>query len=455
MTRALSLTLFVITGFAGFAIADDRPNIIFILTDDQRWDSTSYAGNEKINTPNLDRIAERGMRFRSGFVTLAICSPSRAACLTGRYNSANGVTTVGSRPFHKGEVTVAERLRDAGYHTGVTGKWHLGPTPKQCGFEFASTCHGNGTWYNRKFMIDGEARNMPGFVDDVVVDESIRFLREATKDDAPAYLWLCTQVPHMDHRHEWPAKPEFLKQHATADMPLPESWNDDYSSKPSYLLNARNHQQAMKYGYDDPAMIRKHAREYYASVEQMDRSIGRFLDELDTLGMRDNTWIILMGDNGWLLGEHAMTSKVIPYEESMRVPMVLASPEGVSKDVDEIVLHLDLVKTIYELAGLDDPGNLHGESLLPFFESDSPASWRSSFLYEVPKTQLGVRPLHAMRTERWKYIRTPLEDGMVFEELYDLEADSIEMRNLAGEAEQSETVAQLRDALSQAKAKIK
>ncbi len=345
--------------------ADERPNIVFILTDDQRWDSLSASGNALIRTPHLDQICARGTRFDNAFVTLAICSPSRAACLTGRYGSINGVTTVGTTRLNRGERTFAQALREAGYAIGVAGKWHLHTTPEECGFEFASTCWSNGTWYDRQFNVNGKERVMPGFVDDVASAEAIRFVQRAVDESRPFLLWLCTQVPHMDHKYTWPAADEYLNQYAVGDMPLPESWNDDLSGKPDYLRVSRNRTQALKYGYDQPDNIRRHARDYYAGVQQMDAAVGRVLDELERMGVRDDTWILFLGDNGWMLGEHGMTSKVLPYEESMRVPMAIAGPSTTPRVSRELVLNVDLTATIYDLARLPIPEALHGRSLLP------------------------------------------------------------------------------------------
>ena len=210
------------------------------------------------------------MRFTNAFVTLAICSPSRAACLTGQYGSVNGVTSVGGVRLSHPEHTFAHLLQDHGYATGVTGKWHLKTTPEQAGFQFASTCWSNGPWYDRQFLIDGQQKVMPGFVDDVAVDESLRFIAQAEQQDKPFVLWLTTQVPHMDHRHTWPAAAEFLAQYDPRQMPLPTTWNDQLQGKPEYLKTSRSRTQALKYGYDRPAAIRAHARDYYASVQQMD-----------------------------------------------------------------------------------------------------------------------------------------------------------------------------------------
>lgn len=429
-------------------VAAERPNILFILTDDHRADCLGASSNQRVQTPNLDRIVSSGTRFTDAFVTLAICSPSRAACLTGRYGSANGVTAIGRSKLNPGEPTFARALRTAGYRTGVTGKWHLGTTPTECGFDFVSTCWSNGPWYDRQFTIDGKKRKMPGFVDDVTASESIRFVRQAQADNEPFVLWMCTQVPHMDHRHQWPASPEYLDQYDQERMPLPRSWDDDLDGKPEYLKTSRNRTRALEYGYDQPQNIRRHTRDYYASVQQMDAAVGRVIDELEQSGLRENTWIIVMGDNGWMLGEHGMTSKVLPYEESMRVPMAIAGPKMPTQVRDDLVLNIDLTATIYELAGLTVPKQLHGHSLLPLVRGETQPEWRTSFLYEAPTPQLGSQPLWAIRNDRWKYIETNVEgSGDTFPELYDLQADAVELENLATDAKHRHLVSQLSEEL--------
>lgn len=409
-----------------------RPNILFIFTDDQRSDGYGASGNALLNTPNIDRLAGRGIRFKNAFVTMSLCSPSRASTLTGRYGSANGVTSVGNVGLNPGEPTFSKALREAGYRTGVTGKWHLKTTPEECGFDFASICRGVGSWHDREFAINGKKRKVPGFVDDVVAEESIRFIRESRKGDKPFLLWMCLQLPHMDQKMQWPVEQRFLDKYDPARMPLPETWNDDLSGKPEYLKTSRNRAQAEVYGYKDPENIREHVRRYYASIEQMDESIGRVLKELDKEDLWHDTWILFMGDNGWLIGEHGMTSKVVAYEDSIRIPMIVAGPDLREGEADELVINTDLCATIYELAGLEAPACTHGSSLLPILYRKK-VPWRNCILYEVVRTQHGTRPQWALRDHRWKYIETNLqkEEGRFFYELYDLKNDPLEKSNLA------------------------
>ncbi|MEN8785865.1 MAG: sulfatase-like hydrolase/transferase [Akkermansiaceae bacterium] len=405
----------------------EKPNIVFIFTDDHRADALGCAGNPHLKTPNLDRIATQGTRFENAFVTLSVCSPSRAVALTGRYNSANGVTAIGKGRMNEGEVTFPQLLQHAGYRTAVTGKWHLGDSPKQCGFDFSSTCYSNGTWYGRQFTReDGTKIKAENFVDQFSADEAVRFLRQSS--DKPFALWLCTQVPHMDHRHTWPAKKEFLASKKIENMPLPNSWNDGLNGKAPYLAKSRSRTKALAYGYDKAEAIQAHTRDYYASVEQMDQTLGTVLDELDRLGVRDNTWIIMQGDNGWLLGEHGLTSKVLAYEDSIRVPLIIAPPGGSSKTNQDFALGIDIAPTILDIAGLPTPSFMHGRSLLPLVKGNTPSDWRTKFVYEAPQSQLGSEPLWAIRTHDEKYIEYP---GLSFEEVYDLKNDPAERKNIS------------------------
>ncbi|MAS96965.1 MAG: hypothetical protein CMO55_27555 [Verrucomicrobiales bacterium] len=432
--------------------APDHPNILFIFTDDQRWDAMGCAGNDLIRTPNLDSIAARGTRFSNAFVTLSICSPSRAAALTGRYNSENGVTVVGKGTLNSDEVTFAHLLKKAGYQTGVTGKWHLGNTPADCGFDFSSTCYSNGTWYGRDFIRDDGSKVVAeGFVDDFVAEESIRFLNEASEKDEPFVLWMCTQVPHMDDNHSWPPSEEYLSSYEAANMPLAETWQDDLQGKPEYLKESRSRTQALSYGYNKAEAIREHNREYYASVEQVDASIGKVLEELERLELKDNTWIFFMGDNGWMMGEHGFTSKVLAYEESIRVPMIVAGPQTEPGLVEELTLGIDLTASILEVAGVEIPENMHGRSVIGLVSGNDVNDWRNDFLYEAPSPQLGSQPLWAVRNDRWKYIETKTSEGS-FQELYDLENDPLETTNLA--QDKPEKADALADRLNQLKKEV-
>ena len=417
-----------------------RPNVLIIYTDDQRADAAGYASGGLVHTPHLDALAARGVRFTNAFVTLSVCSPSRAAMLTGRYGSANGVLRVGAgAEIDADEQTLAHLLKEVGYRTGHVGKWHLKNSPASLGFDEAAYFTSNGRYYGRAVTVDGEPGTYDGFIESFNADHAIRFL-EAAAAEAPFLLVLNTQVPHMNHEHAWPAREATLARYDQAAMPLPPTWDSSLEGKPPYLKTSRSRTQARDvYGYDDPARIRDHAEHYYAVVTEMDTALGRVLGALERLGLQENTYVVFMSDNGWMLGEHGFTSKVLPYEASIRVPLVVAGPGLAPRDETRMALNIDLLPTVLEWADVRPPANLHGESLVPLLQvGGADVPWRTSFFYEAPEPQLGSWPLLAVRTERWKYVKTfDLEerDRLVFEELYDLRADPYEARNLAKEAD--------------------
>lgn len=432
------------------------PNFLFVLTDDQRFDALGCAGNPIIRTPSMDSLAARGMRFANSFVTTSVCSASRATFLTGRYGSANGVPGLGGG-LRPGERTFVPYLKKAGYRTGFTGKWHLAPpTPEEAGFEASAWFVSNGAHYDRKVTGGGQVRVAPGFIEQYLADQAIAFLESAARGPAPFFFHLCTQLPHMNERMDWEPRPETLRLYENAPFRMPANWRDDLSGKPVYLKEGRHRQQAESYGYDSEAGIRKHLARYYGAITDLDREMGRVFAALDRLGLRENTYVFLAGDNGWFLGEHGFTSKVLPYEESIRVPLIVAGPgvrAGVCRD---LVLNADLAPTVLELAGAATPPNLHGRSLRAQLQSRG-VKWRSSFLYEALEPTLGSWPLVAIRGERWKYIRTfdaRDRDRLVFEELYDLKAGPGELRNLAGAPEHAATRARLEKELNQLRRSI-
>ncbi|MBI1368240.1 MAG: sulfatase-like hydrolase/transferase [Planctomycetes bacterium] len=454
-TRLMLRVVWIVLLSVSFARASP-PNFIVILTDDQRFDALGVLGDPQMHTPAMDKLAQSGVRFTHGFVTLAICSPSRATVLTGRYGSVNGVTTLG-QPVRKGQSTVAELLKAAGYRTGIVGKWHLGNKPQDLGFDDAQYFHSNGTYHNRHVIEDGKDALAKGYIEDWNTQQSIRFIESAKADGKPFFLWHCTQVPHMDNHFDWPASDAALAQYDADEMSLPSTWNDDLSGKPDYLKTARSRTQALEYGYDKPENIRNHMKRYRAAVTDMDQRLGALLAAVDRMGLRDNTYIFLMGDNGWMIGDHGFTSKVLAYEPSMRVPFLVAGP-GIAPAVrDELVLNADIAPTILALAKLGGADDMHGTSLLPLLHNER-TEWRASFYYEAPTPALGSHPLWALRTERYKYIRTldpDHRDAPPFEELYDLHEDPNEMHNLAHDSGHAEVLRKLSAELDERRVSIK
>lgn len=424
-----------------------RPNLVVILTDDQRFDALGASGNPHIRTPNLDQLAARSVRFTGAHVVMSLCSPSRAAILTGRYGSANGVTSLDS-PLNPGEKTFAHHLQAAGYRTGLSGKWHIGGSPAEAGFDFACFFRGNGTYTGRQVWDEGREVRPPQHVDDYCVDRSIAFLEDCARRAGPFVLFHATQLPHMDHRQSWPAPAAFRDLYDPAQLPLPPTVAGDLAGKPPYLETVRNRTQADLYGYQDPAKVREHIRNYYAVVTQMDTMVGRLLDKLESLGLRDTTWIVFMSDNGWLLGEHRMTSKVLAYGDSVRVPLLIAAPGLPPRTEPALVLNLDLAPTLLDLAGLPVSAAMHGRSLVPLLREPRTA-WRDTFIYECLDGYGGTHPMLGAMSAEWSLIQTwekPADVGTAavpFVELYHRRTDAAERRNVAAEPVHREVRAKL------------
>lgn len=306
--------------------APESPNLIVIYTDDQRADALGAMGNAAIQTPELDKWAARGRRFTNANVVLSLCSPSRAALLTGRFGSSNGVTGLGGK-LRRGQSTFAQRLKERGYATAMVGKWHLGTKVPSAGFDFRCYFHANGRYHKRPVWDNGKRVTPEEHVDAYCVQRSIDFLEGASKRDAPFVLFHNTQLPHMDHRLSWPAAASVRKRYRDDAMPLAPSWRGDLTGKPAHLAKVRNRSQAQSYGYADAAAIRKHTGDYYSVITELDAMLGRLLGAVERLGLLENTYVVFMSDNGWLLGDHGMTSKVLAYAPSVRVPLFVLGPD--------------------------------------------------------------------------------------------------------------------------------
>ncbi|MBU3005567.1 sulfatase-like hydrolase/transferase [Paraglaciecola arctica] len=412
-----------------------QPNIVFIFADDLRADTLGIV-DEKIHTPNLDALAKKARVFNNAFSVLAVCSPSRATILTGRYPSSHGVTTYGDTPIRPGNPSFVSALKKAGYQTAVTGKWHLGNEPKELGFDVADIFHSNGPWYGREVIENGQHKIYPGFIETWSVDRSVDFIEQASKKKSPFFLWYNTQVPHMDDKFSWPATEQAMAYYDQDTVPLPVSYPPDHraTGKPPYLKHSRSYTRAMDvYGYKDENKLRAHIHDYYAAVTDMDKEIGRLLNKLDILGLSDNTIVIFMSDNGWFLGEHGLTSKVLAYKASMQVPLFI-SGKGIEPSVrDELVINTDMAPFILDLAGVSVNYRLDGRSLTPLLGAEK-SKWRNAFYYESPTPQLVPRSFFAIRDEQYLYIETFIDNTAKqpeFIELYDVKNDPYELKNLA------------------------
>lgn len=411
--------------------AQEQPNFIFIFTDDQQYNALGASGNNVVLTPVLDKLSDKGLRFTNANVVFSLCSPSRAAALTGRYGSANGVLELGSG-LNNGEKTVTSYLKEQGYETSLFGKWHLDQTPTALGFNRAVYFNANGTYYGRK-IFDGDSVIYPEIhCDSYCGKKAVKTLREYAANEKPFFMFFCTQTPHMDHRHTWPAKDSTKERYQLERIPVPANRLDNLAGKPEYLHTVRNRTQAAKYGYPDSLAIQSHTLDYYAVITEMDDVIGNLLKEVDQLALAKNTYIIFMSDNGWMLGDHGFTSKVLPYRPSTHVPMVIAGP-GINPGVsDAIVLNIDVLPTILDLANVSIPSNIHGKSLKKIL-LQGVGDVREWFIYEGLGTYGGAKPNLTAINKEFRYIETYEDeklDTVIYQELYNQRDDPDEMENL-------------------------
>jgi arylsulfatase A-like enzyme len=408
------------------AAATNRPNFVFIYTDDQRYDALSVVQREQdergrfpwLRTPNLDRIAAEGVRFRNAFVVNALCSPSRAVFLTGQYNHFNGVAN-NHTPFPVTNITHASLLRDAGYSTAYIGKWHMGrQTGPRPGFTYSASYIAHGRYQDCPFQVNGIATNTSGWVDDVATDFAIEFLKQNRAK--PFLVVLGYKSPHgpFEPPPRWNDK---LTDAVARDAPNAEA-------RPPYPLRA-GRTNANQSGRAPPARAEMH-RKYFRTISAVDENVGRILKTLDELGLTENTMLIYASDNGYYLGEHGLGDKRSAYEESIRIPCLVRYPRlGVrSKLIDQMVLNLDLAPTLLDFAGLPIPKQMQGRSWKPLLTGNT-NGWRSSFFYEYfLETNQGPPSILAIRTETAKLIKYPGHDDWT--ELFDLRNDPYETNNL-------------------------
>lgn len=473
----------------GLAGAEDapaeRPNILFIFTDDQRWDSIGYI-NPYIHTPNIDRFAAEGLRFNQATIVLPVCSPSRAAALTGRYGLANGVTTF-HNGLREGETTFFKPLKEAGYLTAMIGKWHVLPVDAPYGgfrgfmtaldqpfppvfheFDEVRDAGNSRNYWQPEVVHNGEWTRAPGTSLDYVVDETIAVIRQAVEDGRSFAVYCSTLEPHnrmwgegQDHLSESTVR--YYEEHPLDTLPWPPNIHDDLSGKPPYLQVYRgrvNRVGARNQNPMTPERFRDAQYRIYAMMSEVDIALGRLFDALETLNLRENTYVVLMGDNGLFDGEHGLMSKGLHYEASVRVPLFIVGP-GIRPGFDDRSLptNVDIAPTLLELAGLVVPANMHGDSLKQAAKERIPLD-RAYVLLEHPdeNTVLETRTAYSLRSREWKYIRT-YENGKdepyTFEELYDLFADPYELNNIADDPDQAERMAFLRVELDRQRQRVR
>jgi N-acetylglucosamine-6-sulfatase len=421
-------------------------NIIFVLTDDHRYDAMGFLkGQPFLETPNMDTMAREGVHCSNAFVTTALCSPSRATILTGVYAHKHRIVD-NNTPIPQGTRYFPELLQKAGYKTALVGKWHMGheDDAPQPGFDHWVSFRGQGTYLPSKDGLNVNGRRVPqkGYITDELTDYALDWLKTVDRSQ-PYFLYLSHKAVHADfvpaERHRGRYKDQSFVPPATM-----AASGEMARHRPMWVQNQRNSWHGVDYPYHSALDIAEYYKRYAETLLGVDDSLGRVMQALRERGEADSTLVIYMGDNGFAFGEHGLIDKRTAYEESIRVPMLVRCPElfrGGQK-VNGMIANLDIMPTCLDAAGVPAPAGLHGASILPLL-ANNPSNWRNELLYEYywernfPQTPT----VHALRTDGFKYIR--YHGIWDTDELYDLEKDPLESRNLIFEPEHKERIRQM------------
>ena len=471
----------------------ERPNIIYIMSDDHGYQAISSYNGKLNQTPNIDRLANEGVIFTNSFVTNSICSPSRAVMLTGRFSHENGQRRNGHK-FDGSQMTFPKLLQKAGYQTAMIGKWHLGSDPT--GFDYWNILPGQGDYYNPDFIEMGKQTRVEGYVTDLITDFSLEWLDKRDKEKP-----FCLLVHHKaPHRCLMPDTSR-LDMYNDVKFPLPDNFYDTYEGREA----AANQRMSMKYLdlvndlklLDEEGEIQTGLRKYFVNqidrmneaqraawekaynkeikyfkeaklegkellewkyqryledylrcISSVDENIGRLLDYLDENGLTENTLVVYTSDQGFYLGEHGWFDKRFMYEESLRTPLLMRLPSLIKKgEIDELVQNIDYAPTFLELAGVKPTDQMQGRSLVPLLEGSSDKDWRKAIYYhyfEYPGPH-SVKRHYGIRTDRYKLIH--FYNDIDQWELYDLEKDPLEIHNIYGKKEYQQITDQLYDEL--------
>ena len=461
----------------------ERPNILFIMSDDHASHAIGSYGSRINDTPQLDRIAAGGMRFENCFCTNSICAPSRAVILTGRYSHLNGLRD-NALAFDGAQLTFPKLLQRAGYQTAMIGKWHLKSDPT--GFDYWIVLPGQGSYYNPELIEMGERKQVPGYVTDLITDFALDFLENRRDRDRPFLVMLHHKAPHRN----WQPAARHLNLFDDTEFPEPDTLFDDYATRSAAAreqeMTLREHMRPdydLKMG-DPPARLddaqraaweaaygpkkeeyarenpqgdalvrwkyRRYMEDYLGCIAAVDENVGRVLDYLDESGLADNTLVVYTSDQGFYLGDHGWYDKRFMYEESLRMPLLVRLPGAVpaASSNTDLVLNLDFGPTFLDLAGIQVPESMQGVSLRPLLLGSRSADWRKSIYYhyyEFPAVHMAKRH-YGVRTDRYKLIH--FYHDIDAWELYDLQKDPDELNNVFADPAYAEAAEELREELT-------
>lgn len=438
--------------------AEQRPNIVYILCDDHRFDAMGFMGHPFLETPHLDAMAKNGVQLTHAFVTNSLCSPSRASILTGLYPHNHGVGD-NYNPVNPDLKFFPEYLQASGYNTAFFGKWHMGDADDpQRGFDHWCAFRGQGTYYPDGhgttrvvpqtrydgFNINGERVPQKGYITDELTDYALEWLSSRDAQDKPFFMYISHKAVHSDfvgrdgERGKYDAK-SWEPPVTFANTP------ENRKGKPRWLVDQRNSRHGSDFGYNLADFdVQQYHKRYCEALIAVDDNVGRVMKHLKSVGMLDDTLVIYMGDNGFLFGEHGLIDKRVAYEPSIRVPLLMQYPKKLKPGtkVAKVVANIDIASTLLEAAGITKPVHMDGDSFWKLLLGES-IPWRTTLLYEYfwewnyPMTPT----IFALRGERYKFIRA--HGVWDTDELYDLETDPDERFNLVNSAAHREILANM------------
>ncbi len=421
-----------------------KPNIIFILTDDQRWDALGFAGNSIIHTPEMDALAQSGTFFKNAFSTTPICAASRASILTGMHERTHGYTF--QKPKLKqpyADIIYPKLFKENGYHVGFFGKLGV-------------IIDGPDQYFNESDFYDrGNNKDRRGYFYKKLGKDTVHLTRYSGQQaqefikNAPSEKPFCLSISFSaPHGHDpsieqyyWQEKSDTLYKNIS--IPLPVLGNEKYFKKlPIEVQNGFNRVR-WKWRFDTPEKYQQMVKGYYRMITEIDHEIGQIRKQLQAKGIADNTIIIVMGDNGYFLGDRQLADKWLMYDASIRIPLIIYDPRNTKpSQIDAMVLNIDIAQTMLDIAGINAPKNYQGKSLVPFLKNGNIGSDRKSILVEHLWTLTDIPSSEGIRTEQWKYFRYRLIKAP--EELYDLKNDPLEKNNLAGNTKYANILTKLR-----------
>ena len=423
--------------FLSFAINGEgktkssKPNFLVLISDDQRWDQVSYTGNQiipELKTPNLDKLASRGVYFSNAFITSPICAVSRASIMSGRYAGSHGMNHFNT-PL-KEEVlvnTYPALLKKAGYRTGILGKWGMGMAGTEKIFDVCNAWSDQGTYFIKTDT--GQIHNS-----EWLALKTREFLSSG-KSDQPFCLTVCFKAPHH------PYQPDQRDSTLFEDVNIPKRKSDTpeaYAGLSAHVMEGSLNRWCYFDERKDEKTRSNFEKNFLRCVAGLDRSVGKILGALHELNLDENTVVVFLSDNGYIWGEHGLGGKWILYEESIRVPMIIRWPgmpeKYKGKLLPQLVLNIDIAPTVLDLAGIKVPAIMNGKSMLPIINHPE-SDFRTDFFMEhdgIVKAEYPIPDSYGIRTKGWKYIRY-INVKPEIEEMYNLRTDPLEMKNLIGD----------------------